>query len=316
LVNPMEERIIGIPGDTLVHDYVYPMSNDLPSSAYHVTNKMRELHRRGIDGRGVTAAINDTGVGPHPFIGGTVHARDFTRSSSGPTDRHGHGSHCAGITKSIAPGVKIINAKVLGDSGSGSTTGINEGRIWAASMGADIISESLGDGGGPPIASDLAAYDKAYEHGTSICVAALGNAGYNGRNTVGRPGSYSSHNHGIGALQADWKTPTNFSSGGPAAAYAFPGANIVSCRPTSGWVAMSGTSMATPGVAGLYALFLQVFREQGYPKMQGPKAWTDFFLANNLITDLLTPGRDERTGYGLFNVEAMLDWLLAQGTIG
>jgi len=310
-----DDRIIGIPGDTVIHDTVFPFTLDLPSNAYHVTPKMKELHRLGITGKGVKVAINDTGIGTHPFIGGTIHARDFTRSSSGPNDRHGHGSHCAGITKSIAPDVVFINGKVLSDSGSGSSTGINDGRVWAASVGADIISESLGDGGGPPIAADLAAYDRAYSHGTSICVAALGNAGYNGRNTVGRPGSYTNHNHGIAALQSDWRTPTNFSSGGPAAAYAFPGANIISCRPTSGWVAMSGTSMSTPGVAGLYALFLQVFREQGFPRMQGPADWTNFFLANNMIIDLLTPGRDERTGYGLFNVEAMLDWLIKQGTV-
>lgn len=311
----VEDRIIGIPGDLLVHDTVFPLTSDLPASAYHVTEKMRELHRRGITGKGVRVAINDTGLGTHPFLGRVTLQRDFTNSSS-PRDIHGHGSHCGGITRSIAPDVELINTKVLGDRGSGSTTGINNGRIWAASVGADIISESLGDGGGPPIAADLAAYDKAYEHGTSICVAALGNAGFNGRDTVGRPGSYSNHNHGIAALQADWKTPTSFSSGGPAAAYAFPGANIISCRPNNGWVAMSGTSMSTPGVAGLYALFLQVFREQGYSTMQGPKAWTDFFLANDFIIDLLTPGRDQRTGYGLFDVGKMLDWLLAQGTLG
>lgn len=308
------ERIIGIPGDLIIHDTVFAStSQELPSSAYHVTQKMKELHKMGIDGRGVRVAINDTGIGTHPFIGGTIAERDFSRSGHS-NDRHGHGSHCAGITKAIAPGVVFINAKVLGDSGSGSTTGINAGRVWASEQKADIISESLGDGGGPPIQEDLRAYEKAYENGTSICVAALGNAGP-GRDTVGRPGSYSNHNHGIAALRPDWKTPTSFSSTGPAAGYAFPGEQIVSCRPTSGWVAMSGTSMATPGVAGVYALFLQVFRQQGYPKMQGPKAWTEFFLENNLIIDLGTPGHDHRTGFGLFNIPAMLDWLLEQGVL-
>ncbi len=80
---------------------------------------------------------------------------------------------------SVAPKANLIIAKVLGDSGSGSTTGINAGRVWAAKEGADVISESLGDGGGPPIAADLRAYDQAYEAGVSICNAALGNAGYN-----------------------------------------------------------------------------------------------------------------------------------------
>lgn len=306
-----DDREIGIPGDTLVDELtVFPMSDELPASAYHVTDKIKELHRRGIDGRGVKVAICDTsGKTDHPFLPKEIAGKIFTGETA-PDDGNGHGTHCAGIVVSIAPGVDLICAKVLSNGGSGSTTGINAGRVWAAKQGADIISESLGDNGGPPIQADLTAYDQAYEAGVSICVAALGNAGYNGRTTIGRPGSYSTKNFGIGALKADWKTPTNFSSGGPEARFAAPGENITSCRPRGGWVNMSGTSMATPLVAGLLALILSWRRSIGLPDLTGVDEWESFLVRNKLVDDIYTPGRDVRTGFGSINIEKCIDFLL------
>jgi subtilisin family serine protease len=297
--------------DTLVDEsVVFPMSEELPSGAWHITPAMKELHKRGVDGRGVTVAVNDTGETTHPFLPKPKASKDFTGSRNGTRDMQGHGSHCQGIVISMAPKADLIVAKVLGDNGSGSTTGINSGRVWAAKQGADVISESLGDGGGPPIQADLTAYDQAYEAGVSICVAALGNAGYNGRTTLGRPGSYSSHNHGIAAIQSDWRTIAGFSSGGPQARFASPGAGIVSCRPGGGWVLMSGTSMATPWQAGLYAIVISWRRMLGMPDLKGPKEWSDWFVENKLTVDLGSPGWDPRYGNGLVDVNKVFNFLL------
>lgn len=222
----------------------------------------------------------------------------------------GHGSHCQGIVISVAPAASLIVAKVLGDSGSGSTSGINAGRVWAAKQGADLISESLGDGGGPPIKADLDAYDQAYAAGLLLGNAALGNAGYNGASTIGRPGSYSTHNHGIAAIMSDWRTVASFSSGGPQARFAAPGAGIVSCRPTAGWVVMSGTSMATPYKTGVDALVTQWRRSIGLPDLVGPKAWADFYTSNNLTIDLSSPGWDPRAGNGLVDIAKVFAFLL------
>lgn len=306
-----------IPGDWLPdYSVIYPMAEELPSSAWHVTEKMKELHKRGVDGTNVTVAVNDTaGQADHPFLPEQIAGKDFTNSRYGLRDTHGHGTHVQGIVISVAPKAKLICAKVLGDSGSGSTAGINAGRVWAAREGADVISESLGDGGGPPIANDLAAYDQAYEAGASICCAALGNAGYNGRTTIGRPGSYDTHNHGIAAIQSDWRTIAGFSSGGPQARYAAPGAQIVSCKPGGGWVNMSGTSMATPWQAGLYALIVGWRRGLGKPDIIGPKEWSDFFVDNKLTVDLGSPGWDPRYGNGLVDVVKVFDFLLDKTSI-
>lgn len=312
-----DDRKIGIPPDWRIdNSQIFPMSDDLPVSAWHVTAKMKELHSRGIDGRNVIVAVNDTaGQADHPFLPKQLAGKDFTGSRYGLKDTHGHASHVMGIVISVAPKASLVCAKVLGDSGSGSTTGINAGRVWAAQQGADVISESLGDGGGPPIAADLKAYDQAYEAGVSICCAALGNAGYNGRSTIGRPGSYSDHNHGIAAIQKDWKTIAGFSSGGPQARFAAPGQNIISCRPGSGWVDMSGTSMATPWQAGLYALIVGWRRGLGLPDIRGPKQWAEFFDLNKLTIDLGTPGWDARYGNGLVDVEKVFDFLLDKTSI-
>ena len=307
-----DEREIGIPPDTFVDEsQVFPMSSSLPSGAWHITEQIRELHRRGIDGRGVNVAVNDTaGQSDHPFLPKQIAGKAFTGSSNGLRDIQGHGTHCQGIVISMAPQASLVCAKVLGDSGSGSTTGINAGRVWSAKQGADVISESLGDGGGPPIQDDLTAYDKAYEAGVSICVAALGNAGYNGKTTIGRPGSYSNHNHGIAAIQSDWRTIAGFSSGGPQARFASPGAGIVSCRPGGGWVLMSGTSMATPWQAGLYALIISWRRGLGMADLKGPKAWSDWFVSNSLTVDLGSPGWDARYGNGLVDVSKVFQFML------
>jgi len=294
-----DDRLIGIPGDTFVDtDLVFPMSEDLPSGAWHVPEILRKLHAAGVDGRDVTVAVNDTsGESDHPFLPQVKAGRIFTGESS-PRDGNGHGTHCMGIVISVAPKANLIAAKVLSNGGSGSTTGINAGRVWAAEQGADVISESLGDGGGPPIQADLVAYDKAYAAGVRICCAALGNAGYNGSSTIGRPGSYSDKNHGIAALQSDWRTIAGFSSGGPQAAYASPGAGIISCKPGGGWVSMSGTSMATPWHAGFLALVISWRRRLGMPELVGPKAWTAWLSENGLLIDLGTPGWDPRFGLG------------------
>lgn len=301
-----QDNRFSIPGDTLRHVGTFAV----PDTLEHVLPKIKQLHKMGVTGEGSIYAVNDTGYFKHQDLPEALDAKDFTGSRNGVNDLQGHGTHCRGIVWSIAPGAKPIIAKVLGDNGSGSTYGINQGRIWAAKAGAHFISESLGDNGGPRISDDIAAYQEAYKNGVRLCFAALGNAGFNGRNTIGRPGSYNDQNFGIAALMPDFKTPANFSSGGEQAGWAAPGVNIMSTLPNNRWGRMSGTSMATPWMCGLMCLIRQIRKEQGYPDITGVDQWKNFFLENKLFTDLLTPGHDQRTGYGIIDIDKVADWCI------
>ena len=302
------DRKIGIPPDWVVHDDTF-MAADTPPPRWHVDEAIKAAHKAGWTGKGVTVGVGDTGVFEgHPHFENTVFAarKDFTGSSL--RDRAGHGTHVVGDLLSWAPGVRVVWAKVLGDDGSGSTRWINAGRRWMADQGADVISESLGDGGGPPIREDIEAYEHAYAQGTSLCVAAAGNAGFSGRgSTVGRPGSYDV-SWCQGATRQDGSI-AGFSSGGPELDAATPGERIVSTSNRGGWVAMSGTSMATPIFAGLMALIIGKRRAMGKPELVGRPAWREWFQHEGFMLDRGAPGEDDRYGLGVPDVRKILEWL-------
>ena len=311
----MKYRKLHIPPDLVRGPEIQSDSQALPNLWHHTFTKISELHAKGITGKGVKIGIADTGFRPHPLLPTPIAIKDFTRSSSGTRDNNGHQSHCNGIALGrrdengnalgIAPDAELLVAKVLGDSGSGSTSGINAGRIWLAEQGAEVISESLGDGGGPPIQEDLRAFDKAYENGVHICVAALGNAGFRG---VGRPGSYP-HNCGVAALRENG-TRADFSSVGDPADLACPGQNIISCGLSNNLVSMSGTSMATPLCAGILALVIQYRQQIGLPALKGYKAWREFWKDPRFVADAGRPGHDPEYGYGIPQITKIVDWML------
>lgn len=308
-------RPIGIPGDLVVGDVIQIQAGVLPKLWHKDFHKIQLLHDLGITGKGVKIAINDTGFRSHPYLPEPIAKRDFTGSRSGTDAVSNHSVHCAGtalgrrdsngVSLGIAPDAELIIAKVLGDSGSGSTTGINKGRVWAAEQGADIISESLGDGGGPDIPEDIRSFDTAYKAGASICVAALGNAGFRG---VGRPGSYR-QTCGVAALNESGKR-ADFSSVGDPADLAFGGQNIISCNNNGGLISMSGTSMATPGVAGVLALVMQYMQMVGIPRPMGWQEWREFWSQPQFVKDVGAPGRDKEYGFGIPQVSSIVDWML------
>jgi len=259
-------------------------------------------------GKGAVVAILDTGCDfDHRDLKGQIIAsKDFTISRSGVSDVNGHGTHCAGVVAAaangtgmigVAPDAKLLIGKVLGDRGSGSSRGIAQGIDWAVDQGADVISMSLGGDGPDP--DTAAAVKRANDKGV-IVVAAAGNAGPGRGETIGFPGGYPTVIC-VGATDQNNKV-ASFSSWGKNLVVSAPGVNVQSCYPGDRFAVMSGTSMATPYVAGCAALYVSDC------KARGVKATPAEFAKSIAGTakDIDPAGRDTATGWGLIQPGKMM----------
>jgi subtilisin family serine protease len=232
--------------------------------------------------------------------------KDFTGEGDG--DKHGHGTHCAGtifgkpvggLRIGVAPGIdQALIGKVLMADGSGSTEAIVWAMEWALNQGAHVISVSIGidytayvDGlvkeGFPTVVATSKGLE-AYRGSIMLFATLAGLARHQGQGTliVAASGNESRRNdnpkweiaasppaaaegiYSVGALE---KTANGFRVPGfsnTKVDIAAPGVEIVSSRTGGGLTAMSGTSMATPHVAGVAALWAEKLIEiQGTFKM-------------------------------------------------
>lgn len=258
-------------------------------------------------GRGVRVAVLDTGVDSNhpdlkPRIKSADDLKDFSGSQFGVTDKQGHGTHVAGSVLAsgplpgMAPEAELIVAKVLGDGGSGGVDDIAAGIRWAIGRDADVISMSLGGAGQdsfiPPALVEA-------EAAGVIVIAAAGNEGP-GSNTIGYPGGYK-QSVCIGAVDLNL-TAANFSSRGTALYTAGPGVGIRSTYPGGQYATMSGTSMATPNIAGLAALWIGAHPE--IPKKERPEKFREAIKAAS--KDLGAVGRDPVYGWGFPDASKMV----------
>ncbi|MEU4996721.1 S8 family serine peptidase [Streptomyces sp. NPDC021622] len=250
----------------------------------------------GLDGKGVKIAVLDTGVdAPHPDLKNQVGAEKNFTTSPDTKDRYGHGTHVASIAagtgaksggklKGVAPGATLLNGKVLDDGGSGDDSGIIAGMEWAADQGADIVNLSLGGEDDPDVDPLEATVNKLSKDKGILFTIAAGNYGYPG--SVDSPAS-SDAALAVGAVDDNDKL-AEFSSQGPRVgdgaikpdvtapgvditAAAAPGSIIekeVGQKP-EGYLTISGTSMATPHVAGAAALLKQQHPDWKHAELKG-----------------------------------------------
>jgi len=237
-------------------------------------------------GSGINVAVLDTGVNiSHPDLVNRVEqCKDFTGSTTvinnSCTDRNGHGTHVAGTALAdggsdrggvygVAPSADLWAYKVLTDSGSGYSDDIAAAIRHAADQATStrtktVINMSLGSSANNSLISSAVNY--AYNKGVLV-VAAAGNSGYS-QGTIGYPGALVNA-IAVAALENVQQNGTyriaNFSSRGYASTdgdyviqqgdieISSPGASVYSTWYNGGYNTISGTSMATPHVAGLAA---------------------------------------------------------------
>ena len=215
-------------------------------------------------GDGVKVAILDTGIDPsHPDLAGRVsQGVDFTETGSS-FDDNGHGTHVSGTVAAIysnnsgvygvAPSASLYAVKVLDSTGSGYLDWIIAGIEWAIANEIDVINMSLGT---PSDVQPLEDACNAAYKADILIVAAAGNSGNKpgNRDTVEYPGGYASVIAVAASDSNDLRA--SFSSTGPDVELIAPGVSILSSIPGDGYAYYSGTSMASPHVAGVAALVL------------------------------------------------------------
>ncbi|MPZ83499.1 MAG: S8 family serine peptidase [Actinophytocola sp.] len=236
----------------------------------------------GFTGEGVKVAVLDTGVDQtHPDLADREVAEQNFSEAPDNVDNFGHGTHVASIVagtgaksdgkyRGVAWGASILDGKVLDDNGSGFESGIIAGMQWAAEQGADVANLSLGGGDSAELDPLEEAVNTLSDQYGTLFVIAAGNSGP-GEGTVASPGSADAALT-VGAVDREDEL-ADFSSRGPRIGdggikpdITAPGVDIVAALHSAGtigepvvdgYTALSGTSMATPHVAGAAALIAQ-----------------------------------------------------------
>jgi hypothetical protein len=304
-------------------------------------NALATWGAHNVRGAGVTVAVLDTGVdATHPDLAGKISGwAEFDEfghpvPDSTPHDGDKHGTHVAGTIAGgnasgqwigVAPEAKLCCGKVLGRNG-GTDAQILAGITWATNQGVDVISMSLGGLtlGPETLSTYTEAIVKAVLKGIPVVIA-IGN---DGSQTSGSPGN-DLFALAVGATDVRDR-PAGFSGGGtklvrnsnyvnPALlplAYSkpdvsAPGVAVVSSVPGGGWAALSGTSMATPHVAGALALLMSATDIKSVEPSK--RAFTLSDVLSGSVEELGESGQDHRYGFGRIDVLRAIDLAKERG---
>jgi subtilisin family serine protease len=233
------------------------------------STEVAEIHAGGITGQGIIVAVIDTGVDfNHPDLNiwrdkSGNPGWNFPDQNNDTMDKDSHGTHVAGIIAAlknsdkitgIAPDARIMPIKVIGGTRIGTSWDVALGIRYATDNGAKVINLSLG--GQFTMPSVEAAITYAASNGVTVVMAA-GNAG----GTVPiYPAAYARDNGiAVGAIEASLSQAGFSNRAGDSEKMVYllaPGVSIVSTVPGGRFGGKSGTSMASPVIAGCVALIL------------------------------------------------------------
>jgi thermitase len=250
-------------------------------------------------GTGTIIAIVDTGIDiSHPDLSDRIVAGYNTLTDSpDAVDDNGHGTRMAGIAAAtgfnylgiigVAPNAWLMPIKSLDSTGAGTYADVAQGIVYATDHGARVINLSLG--GAVDSSTLLTAVTYALDHGI-VLVAAAGNDGFS---VQAYPAAYP----GVIAVAATdaGDSAATFSNYGPWISLAAPGVGILTTDLGGGYIDSTGTSPASPFVAGAAALLLSL-----NPQLQPQELAAALDLASD---DRGAPGFDPHFGWGRLNVE-------------
>ena len=204
------------------------------------------------------AWVIDTGIDlDHPdLIVDQILSKNFVSRETSPNDLNGHGSHVAGTIAAVkntigvvgvVPGTTVVAVRVLNRRGSGSNSDVIAGVDYVAKTGSvgDVANMSLGGGVSAALDSAVIAASKNVKF-----ALAAGNESDNANNhSPGRANGANIYTVSAFADGDKWASFSNY--GNPPIDYAEPGVSILSTYKDGGYATLSGTSMATPHLAGL-----------------------------------------------------------------
>ena len=283
--------------------YAQALTKGVPDVKIAVLDTGVNLNHKELSGKIVKRAdfVNLEGLDTSDFVG------DIQGYDDVPEDEVGHGTHVSGIIagrgvemdQGVAPECGIMAVRVLATMkddgrlvGAGIVDNINTGIKWAVDNDADVINMSLGIkhvGGGLPH-EDVIRYALSKN---VVVVAASGNDGTNERYYPGAlPGVIA-----VGAVDGGGSV-TRFTSFGANITVVAPGQNIYSSYAHNTYASASGTSQASPFVAGSVGLM------KSYALQQGTRLTNHevTYILKNTSDKVNSRLRDERAGYGLINL--------------
>lgn len=309
-----DPRVIAVVADAVVHATAFP--TDPPSDPLYGAQEdlaqidVPQAWQTTTGDPSVVVAVIDSGVDlSHPDLVGTtvVSPRNETFNNTDVSDPYGHGTHVAGAIfartdnatgiAGIAPDSSLMPIKVLDGAGAGFFSDVLDGVDWARTHGANVINLSLG---GLLSTDEIALFQPTFSAARAAGILVVAAAGNSGNPLMFYPAGLQGV-VSVGAVDSS-DVVADFSTVNRAVDLSAPGVDTLSTMPLDinpdGYERDSGTSMASPHVAGVAALVWAARPSLGVGQLEG--------VLRASAVDLGLAGRDDQYGSGRVDAAAAL----------